>query len=433
LACIIIPNYQITEHRFDDSVFEFENHKRIVVAFRNDDLSVGSDFKHEKAVVEIFKKYGIKQTIGFIPAGLHTEKQLRLEQNQRVPIIDALKRWADDGLIEIGLHGFTHLKGHRTAGEFGGLSYMEQITRIQKGQAVVNALFKNETSIFIPPFNQADQNTYKACIDSDIGIFSAFWKEPFSDKLSFVNSNASLFPTKYGGIPDAKTIYNKISNTNGTAFLIIFYHSRTDFKIQADFQKLDRFLDTITHDPLVVVSTIGEIPEKFKKELAAYNLANTHLYSALRMAHLAKPYFAFAIRSYFLINDGAIVQSKIDEALSNYWRGNYKQSANLSADVMQIIKQTIVYSRILVLICCTGLSYIAFWSCHSDFFRKKRKTCRAIKVSLFLIPAVLIAYVHLWSPFSAQRTDQLYGLLALSSIGCVISLLASKLAFKNRY
>jgi hypothetical protein len=42
--------------------------KRIVIAFRNDDLSAKSDPEFERQILQIFNKYGIKPLYAVIPA-----------------------------------------------------------------------------------------------------------------------------------------------------------------------------------------------------------------------------------------------------------------------------------------------------------------------------------------------------------------------------
>ena len=45
--------------------------RKVVVAFRNDDLTVYSDPVQEDSILSLFWKYGVKQTFGFIPDPNH--------------------------------------------------------------------------------------------------------------------------------------------------------------------------------------------------------------------------------------------------------------------------------------------------------------------------------------------------------------------------
>ena len=131
---IIILNFEIIDYGFDKSIFFSENEKKIVVAFRNDDLSVESDLKHEESVISIFEKNNIKQTFGFIPKTKNTEKQLKLPGIQRDYQLSMRSSVGREDRIELALHGYTHLKGPKTAGEFGGLPFDEQKIRISNGK-----------------------------------------------------------------------------------------------------------------------------------------------------------------------------------------------------------------------------------------------------------------------------------------------------------
>jgi peptidoglycan/xylan/chitin deacetylase (PgdA/CDA1 family) len=307
-------------------VFFFsEDPKRIVVAFRNDDLSSESDLDHEKAVISIFEEHNIKQTFGFIPKTNPTSGLSNLNEKKRTPIIIALKHWEKEGNIEIALHGYNHLKGLKTSGEFGGLSFEEQYKRIKEGKEIAKELFGVDLDIFIPPYNQADKNTYKACVDSGIKVISGFWGEGPLWGLNFVNGNASLFKTDYYNenksktdfILDAETLFNFSQNTKGTAFVIIFYHSRTDFNAVENYLKLDVFLKNLSHHPLVEISSINQIHKKYKKPLAKYNMANTHIYSSIRTMSYAKPHLKAARLMKLNIKKLDSINTNLDNALKN--------------------------------------------------------------------------------------------------------------------
>ena len=47
--------------------FQGDDARKVVVVFRNDDLTVYSEPAHEDSVLSVFWKHGVKQTFGFIP------------------------------------------------------------------------------------------------------------------------------------------------------------------------------------------------------------------------------------------------------------------------------------------------------------------------------------------------------------------------------
>jgi hypothetical protein len=150
-------------------------------------------------------------------------------------------------------------------------------------------------NIFAPPWNQADNNTVKACLNSGIHIFSGYLGELPVYGMTFVNTNAVLFPkSNYigegKGLPAFEDVLAHAKKGNGTTFIIAFYHSRYDFKRPEKFSYLTKLLTNISNDPLVEISSIGEIAEKYKDLLPAYNQAGLNIIQAALSKHRSKPY-----------------------------------------------------------------------------------------------------------------------------------------------
>ncbi|BBO82753.1 hypothetical protein DSCO28_33190 [Desulfosarcina ovata subsp. sediminis] len=435
LAGIIIFGYKIQGHHFDEEVFNFTEKKRIVVAFRNDDLSVESDLVHEAAVLALFKKYGIKQTFGFIPKTAHTEEQLSIPHEKRVPIVHALKGWEKKGYIDLALHGYTHMKGPKTGGEFGGLSFEEQNRRIGDGIRIVNQLFNINVDTFIPPFNQADNNTYSACIDSDIHWFSGFWGEGDAGGLPSVNGNASLFSSDYykganksqNLIPSAEEVLNFLESPKGTAFLIIFYHSKSDFDNKNNFIYLDSFLAKLKKHPFVEISTIKRIPELYTDALSAYNSANRHIYSAICTKNLAKPYLM--VLEMFLADKvpAELVDEQLYQGINAYWQGNYRKATTISSISIKKSNRYIIIGRSLAfgLFLVVSLFFLSFKKNNTN--DKQIKMISSLRLVYFTSPFLIWIYIFYFSPFSTVRIDQFNGLLVLFSFGAIIAFLISRL------
>ena len=122
--------------------------RRIVVCFRNDDISALSDADHERRIMALFDRYKLRQTIGVIPNeceqgqhDLYGTSYRSLESNPA--IVSLLREWLAESKVEIALHGFTHqanrivsIRERKEFAEFRGLTYEEQSRRIRQGRAI---------------------------------------------------------------------------------------------------------------------------------------------------------------------------------------------------------------------------------------------------------------------------------------------------------
>ncbi len=124
---------------------------KIIVSFRNDDLSVYSNPSLEDSVLTLFKSRGIRQTFAFIPnpAGYIGGAYEQPPRNSK--IVDLLRQWEREGSIEFALHGFTHLKNKVGAGEFDGLPAEDQNRMIREGKAILDSTLGTNVRMFAPP------------------------------------------------------------------------------------------------------------------------------------------------------------------------------------------------------------------------------------------------------------------------------------------
>ena len=124
-----------------------ERTPRILVCFRNDDPSATSSVKHESQVLEIFDRYGVRQTIGVIPLQ-HIGGATYLSLSENRGVVAMLRKWIEEGKAEIALHGFTHqgnpyvsVPSRREMSEFRGLTEAEQIRRLRAGVTILESTF----------------------------------------------------------------------------------------------------------------------------------------------------------------------------------------------------------------------------------------------------------------------------------------------------
>ena len=131
---------------------------------------------------------------------------------------------------EIALHGYSHklfkhenLLGVNLYGEFSGLEYAEQKSRIEKGLSV----FKQhniQCRMFMPPAHSFDKNTILALKDSDI---------------SLVTDGKSFYPYKYEDVLFLPQISSRFKNYYPFGIITICLHpqwmSSNNYKELTDF------------------------------------------------------------------------------------------------------------------------------------------------------------------------------------------------------
>jgi len=143
------------------------NSQNIQLVFRYDDFTLVNDSTNEK-VIRLLHKYNVPVVLGVIPCD--AEEKLRMDKNYRFQT--ELKAMVSNGSVEIALHGLTHQK-MTPYGEFKGLSIEEQTRRIKKGKYLMDSIFNDYLSTYIPPWNSHDENTVKALKSNNIYIVSS--------------------------------------------------------------------------------------------------------------------------------------------------------------------------------------------------------------------------------------------------------------------
>ena len=115
-------------HFFSVDKIEGKRNKKILMLFRNDDLTGYSDPLVEEEVLNLFHHYQIRPLFAVIPDRLNKNdmgEYLKPGENQK--IIGKLSEWYGNKKIELAIHGFNHHKRKGSVGEFDGLSYEEQL------------------------------------------------------------------------------------------------------------------------------------------------------------------------------------------------------------------------------------------------------------------------------------------------------------------
>lgn len=133
----------------------------IKIAFRLDDPSETSHQGVESSIVEVLRRRAAVATFATIP--------YRKVDGERRPLTpqraETLTRAAADGVIEIALHGYLHVRlapAPSPPTEFAGLPLEDQLKLISAGKSHLESIFSQPISGFVPPWNSFDTNTLKA-------------------------------------------------------------------------------------------------------------------------------------------------------------------------------------------------------------------------------------------------------------------------------
>ncbi len=409
---------------------------RIIVAFRNDDITAFSDPAQESTILAAFRKHGVRQTFSVIPnpGGLpesEAEKNLRT-----APILDSLLRWHANGDIDFALHGYTHRRRPRSAGEFDDLPLSEQVDRLRRGKQLLDRCLKTDVHMFAPPWNQADDNTIAACVSVGISQFCGYRGATPTHGATLINTNAVLFPdTNYEEsgheLPSLEKVLPYARCANGTVFVLVFYHSRRDFANPGRFAELDRLLTLLTRDSLVTIDQLDDVAKSFPEQLSAYNIAGLNLLQMQEAEHTAKltsmPLCWIAGR----IGQQCPMDSTREMALDRYYRGDYQHVSTLAREVIRMYERQQQLGRFCF---AFVLGVIAFAIARRKDFPKTGRVSAAARIAPFvcaLLAIVVIVAVTITGVFSHSRAADL---IILGSMVAVAFLLGgfAQLARRQR-
>ncbi len=348
---IIFILFILTYHSFAQA-------SKIYVVFRNDDPSAISDAEHEKRIMEIFERYQIPQTFGIIPNVVedchdaNCRQYHLLSENQEM--LNLLKKWCKEGLIEIALHGYTHqtnplhptkekLRDIKEYGgqsrekrlsylpvnpegysEFRGLSYEEQLQRIFRGKQLLETWFGALVTTFILPWNSHDENTIRAAKEAGIKLVSSSL-ESYNNPPTSELYNEPLFIQHTIGLDEIDKSKQALiarldkfrpvliaarqftGQNNKSVLIIVLYHSWT-LKSPEDFQLLEEALNEATSLNEVEFMTMEQLSKKFQTQLSGFAQIKKATESTTEKVNRLLSYLK--IKSPLNINEGFVVISK---------------------------------------------------------------------------------------------------------------------------
>lgn len=347
----------------EDSTARIVGPRKIVIGFRNDDISAYSDPALESRVLAVFRRHGIPQTFAVIPNPGALPESLAAADFQHAMILDSLLSWQSRSDVHFALHGSTHHRNPGSAGEFDGLPYDEQQRRLARGKNLLDGFLRTDIRMFAPPWNQSDDNTIEACRAVGITEFCGYRGGPPTHGVTFVNTNAVLFPdTVYAGSkyepPSLETVFPYAQQTTGTCFLLVFYHSRTDFTQPGRFSELEKLLTLITHDSTVTILRLDDVARTYPVQLAASNIAGLNLIQVQEAKHatmLTSTPLCWIARQ---LHRECQMDSLAQRALEHYYRGNYQQTHLLAGKVIHLYAQQQRWGRFGLAVILTIIAFV---------------------------------------------------------------------------
>ncbi len=213
--------------------------KQIIVVFRYDDYSIGSNSEAELKIIETFGKYDFPYTFAVIP--YRGNYMIGESNNNDPPKIaplnqekaDILLAALETGLLEVAQHGFNHQRIKN--GEFSGLDFNVQLERIAKGKQLLENVLNTKVETFVPPWNAYDDNTVKALEDLGFKTLSANrgGTAKLSNSLKFLPFTCELHEFR-----EAITDARKATETRPV--IVVMFH-------QYDFIEDNKLKGTITY------------------------------------------------------------------------------------------------------------------------------------------------------------------------------------------
>jgi hypothetical protein len=393
--------------------------RRILVCFRNDDISAASDVAHERRVMEIFSRHNVPQTIGIIPAVSEPAivgPACGVRLFASCPEVVALVReWLDQGQVEVALHGFSHqsnpfvtVKSRKEYSEFRGLPYAEQLRRIRDGIAMLQESLGVTPGVFIPPWNEWDLGTLRACADSGIKAISAdIYTSPHAGLLPVhANSDIGVFPAEL----------EKARQNPRPSVIVVLYHSRTTTS-PADLGALERAVELAGSASDVRVVTLGELAGEFGDLAEKANVAGRNAIAQVRVLDIPTRGKATVYRRLTCrLGVGREVENLYTTATRHYHGGEYEQSIALSPRIDSLCNRIVWTSRLGL-----ALSGLIYGFLAHLLRRRLRRTGLRIALTGFvlLLPAVAGLAAMQTATHPVSQGEVLTGALTFVAAACV--------------
>jgi peptidoglycan/xylan/chitin deacetylase (PgdA/CDA1 family) len=341
---------------------------RIIVVFRNDDVSALSDLHLERKVARIFMRYHAPQTIGVIPFcalngthNPHGQGGRALETNR--PIVDLLNEMVLASAAEIAMHGYCHrtnMKSNpkrREYFEFRDIPFQKMVEQLTVGLLMISRTLGHKPTTFIPPWNRLDENAVRACAVCGFRVVSAGAHTPPYDGLVSFGTNCSLF--------DFFSVIEKARSSLNLTFLHVLYHSG-NLKTAGEIDALERALAQVRAEPRCEVMTIRQVAETYAEQLKAVNEAAKSIEhpSEIRNSLHARGYLYYRLLSQVKLENRLKETKRISQ--EHFRAGNYSESIRAGSRFESELRNLVRFFKSLLALISTfpafGVVFIPYRS-----------------------------------------------------------------------
>ena len=227
---------------------------RLVLRF--DDPSSSSDRALEEGILAAAAGSGIPLTVAVIPYRPQAGALLSLTAERASHLIQAHRR----GIIEVAQHGYAHESAHagqQPPSEFRGVDVEGQIEKIRDGRSVLQGLFGDAITGFVPPWNTFDARTTRALAQIGFRYLSA-GEELDPDCMSSV----SYLPRtcQMAALPATLDAIGAFASLDPVIIAVMHHYDFIESGNAQATTNLTRFgalLDGLRGDPRLQVSTLS--------------------------------------------------------------------------------------------------------------------------------------------------------------------------------
>jgi len=296
-----------------------ESAKKIKLVFRYDDYSSRSPTEIERKIFQDFSRLRFHLTVGIVPHVVSRDEWDPSFQ-ELIPLsedkIFLLQTFMNNGVVTPALHGYSHQTAKKNlsgvGSEFRGLSYPDQLNRIEKGKKYVEDKLGRNIDIFIPPFNIYDRNTLKVVENLGFLTFSAGLYST-SDK----NSGLNILPATADLSDLRSTLEDVMRSSFSSCVVVVLFHPYDFREIDKDrgmlsYQQFQGLLEWVSGQKDVVVVLLDEIAtaDDFNAALFAKNRS---YYRSKRLL------FPAVVKHLKLINGAYLSSSTISRLQPRTW------------------------------------------------------------------------------------------------------------------
>lgn len=239
---------------------------QIRIVFRCDDFRLVND-TIQQDIIKTFHDNSVPLTIGVIPA----DRQSKIVFNIDSLTLSILRKYVNDGSLEIALHGFSHTNTnpkYYIDNEFEGIDKEDQARRIILGKELLDSVFSPMVvTTFIPPRNVYNSATIAALSKYGFKVISA-------NRGGIVDNRMTFYPCTTEDFDDISAFVKskEISQINAGTMIVLF-HPYTFSLNRFTIRKLDSLLKTLSNDSRYSFSTLKRL---YSDSVPSYNGSLRH-------------------------------------------------------------------------------------------------------------------------------------------------------------